>query len=162
MVEPGIKIYSGDFEVSERSGEFTGKVANLNLGYMNKSFMIGITLEKGDYEYDSELTENDYKKFDGGGVGTYIGFIFFDRIRLWTNYLNSTLEPKSNNDIRYFGQSFTYGLGYRIVDGLLINYQVFSNQFTQIEDDSTGKTQGLESNIRTQGNSLSLSYILVF
>ena len=162
MVEPGIKLYSGEFKVAERTGEFTGKVANLNLGYMDKNFMVGITLEKGDYEYDSEVTEDGYEKFDGGGVGTYIGFIFFDRIRVWTNYLNSTLEPKSNSDIRYFGQNFTYGLGYRVYDGLLINYQFFSNHFTQKEDDTTGKTEGLLSNIKTQGTSLSLSFILVF
>ena len=162
MVEPSINYYSADFEVSDRSGSFTGKVAGLNLGYMNENFMVGITLEKGSYEFDSDLTTEGYENFDGGGIGTFISFIFWDRIRVWTGYLNSTLEPTDNSDFRYFGQHFSYGIGSRIVDGLLFNYKMFSNQFTQEENDTTGKTTGLDSNIKTNGSSFSLSYILVF
>ncbi len=161
MIEPSYHYVTGSYSVADRSGDFTGKVGGLNLGYMGEFFMAGLALEKGDYEYDSTITESGYTQFTGGGVGTYIAFHFYDRIRLWTGYLNSTLEPKDNDDFRYFGQHISVGLGLRVVDGFLINFTDFRNHFTQIEDDTTGKTTGLTNNIKTSGQSWSISYIIV-
>lgn len=160
MLEPSLNYYQGSFEVADRSGDFHGKVAGLKIGYMGQFFMAGINLEKGQYFYDDDISTNDYEQFDGGGVGTYLAFHFFDRFRLLTSYLNSSLEPVDNNDTRYFGQHFSASLGIRIIDGLMFNFEKFSNQFTQLEDDSTGKTEGLDDNIKTQGENFSLSYII--
>jgi len=160
MLEPSTNIYSGSFSVSNRSGSLTGKTLNLNIGYLGPYFMAGISVEKGTFEYDSDVTTDKYTTFDGGGVGTFIGFHFFDRIKLWSTYLNSSLEPVKNNDTRYFGQHFSAGIGFRIIDGLILSYQNFSNQFTQFESDITGKTEGLDNNIKTSGNIINLSYLL--
>ena len=76
--------------------------------------------------------------------------------------MNSSLEPIDNNSTRFFGQYVSLSLGYRIHNGLMLNYTEFRNQYTQIEDDDTGKTEGLTKNIRESGGNLSLSYILAF
>ena len=162
IVEPGYHYYEGRFKAGNEKGNLTGKVFGLNLGYLGEFAMAGITLEKGQYSYDNNITTNSYSHFDGGGVGTFIGFHFWDNIKLWTGYLNSTLEPTANNNIRYFGQHASFGIGYRVYDGLMLNIQGFRNQFTQIEDDVTGKTSGLDTNIKTEGHSYYLSYILIF
>ena len=162
MVEPGYATYQGRFKGEDGLGSLTGHVGQLNLGYLGEAFMMGIALEQGQFSYDSNVFTQGYKHFDGGGVGTFLGFHFFDRIKLWTTYLNSTLEPTKNKDIRYFGQFISFGLGLRLHDGLLLNLTSFSNHFTQEENDDTGKTNGLATNIKTQGQSLGLSYILAF
>lgn len=162
IVEPSYNIYSGKFKSGDERGKLTGHVYGLNLGYLGEVFMAGITLETGKYSYDKNVTTESTSKFDGGGVGTFLGFHLWDRLKLWTGYLNSTLEPTSNKDIRYFGQHISYGLGIRLFDGLMLNLYEFKNQFTQIEDDTTGKTGGLDPKIKTYGTNLSLSYILIF
>ncbi len=162
MVEPSFNYYNGNFKVNGSQGSFTGEVTGLNLGYMGNIFMAGLALERGNYVYDSDVTTDGYQYFLGGGVGTYIAFHFFDRIRLWTGYLNSVLEPKSNTNVRYFGQHVSIGLGLRVYDGFMLNIQDFRNQYTQQEDDVTGKTTGLPSNIKTQGLVYGLSYIFAF
>jgi hypothetical protein len=162
MLEPAAHHYRGSFSVGDESGNFTGNVANIMAGYLGPYFMAGIQLEKGQYVYDDNLTSDGYEKFDGGGVGSYIGFHFMDRFRILTGYLNTSLEPVDKSQTRYFGQHVSISLGYRIVDGLMVNFTDFRNQFTQFENDDTGKTEGLDSNIKTSGNSLSLSYVLAF
>ncbi|MBT4792034.1 MAG: hypothetical protein HON90_10720 [Halobacteriovoraceae bacterium] len=162
LVEPGYHLYQGSFEAGSESGELTGEVFGLNLAYLAEFFMVGLSLEKGQYTYDKNITANNYAHFSGGGVGTFIGFHFMDNIKIWTGYLNSTLEPTANKSIRYFGQHASFGLGYRVYEGLMFNVQGFRNQFTQMEDDNTGKTSGLDTNIKTQGHSYYFSYILIF
>ena len=105
---------------------------------------------------------NNYKKYNGGGVGSFLGFHFFDSFKIWTGYLNSTLEPTSNRDFRYFGQHVSFGLGLRVYQGLMINAEGFRNQYTQEENDETGKTRGLDDNIKTEGQIYYLSYIFIF
>ncbi|MDH5414594.1 MAG: hypothetical protein OEW87_10690, partial [Flavobacteriaceae bacterium] len=95
-------------------------------------------------------------------IGTYIAFHFWDFFRIWTGYLNSTLEPKGNNNYRFFGQHISIGVGFRLYDGLMLNFQDARNQFTQLEDDITKKTSGLASNIKTEAQSIGLSYVLLF
>ena len=162
LVEPSYNYYQARFSAGEESGSFTGEVYGLNLGYLGDYFMAGVTLEKGIYTYDSNVTSTGDTKFDGGGVGTFLGFHLLDKFKIWTGYLNSTLEPVSKSDKRYFGQHFSYGLGYRIYNGLMINIYEFKNQFTQLEDDSTGKTTGLTPTLKTTGLIYSLSYIFIF
>lgn len=162
LVEPGFNAYSGQFKVAEEAGDFQGNTFGLNLGYLGANFMIGLSFETGKYSYDKNVTDNNTSKFDGGGVGGFVGFYFWDRIKVWTGYLNSTLEPVNNNNERYFGQHVSYGLGYRLLDGLMLNIYEFKNQFTQLESDITGKTGGLENVIKTRGAQVSLSYILLF
>lgn len=162
MVEPYYKFYSGSFQSGENSGDFNGRIFGTNVGYLGEYFMAGLTFERGQYTSDSDLTTNGYEKYDGGGIGTYLGFHFLDLYKLWTGYLNSALEPTANKDIRYFGQHVSFGFGWRIWEGLLINVEGFRNVYTQQEDDITGKTEGLETNMRTEGTSYFLSYFLVF
>lgn len=162
LVEPSYNYYSGEFEAGNESGRLIGHVYGLNLGYLGDYFMIGVTLETGKYDYDKNVSSDNTAKFDGGGVGTFLGFHVWDRWKIWTGYLNSTLEPTNNRSTRYFGQHVSYGLGYRIVDGLMLNLYEFRNQFTQYEDDTTGLTGGLSTKIKTSGTNLSLSYILIF
>lgn len=162
LVEPQYHAYTGTFSAGQEKGDLSGKVMAINLGYLGNHFMIGFSIEKGQYTYDSNLTSDKYTHFNGGGVGSFIGFYFLDHFKIWTGYLNSTLEPTSNNDTRYFGQHVSLGIGYRVYEGLMLNLQGFKNQFTQMESDITGKTTGLDTNIKTDGHSLALSYILVF
>lgn len=162
MIEPRVQSINGQFDVGSIDGKFTGQSMGLNLGYIGDNIMAGISLEKGDYKYDSNLSADSYKDYKGGGVGSYLAFHFWNRYRVITSYLNSTLEPEDNDSLRYFGQYASLGIGYRVWSGLLLNYEFFKNQFTQLEDDSSGKTTGLDSNIKTQGSHLYLSYVLVF
>lgn len=162
LVEPAFKQYAGRFNGNDGRGDLTGQVLALDTGYLGENFMIGLSFEKGQFTYDENLTSSGYTKFNGGGVGSFIGFHLFDRFKVWTGYLNSSLEPTSNNETRYFGQQVSFGLGLRISDGFMANIQSYSNHFTQLEDDTTGKTSGLDKNIITKGEILSLSYILIF
>jgi len=162
MVEPFYKIYSGEFETGNDTGKISASMYGANIGYIGKYFMAGFSVENGSLSSDSTLTSSGSKEFQGGGIGTYMGFHFLDKWKIWTGYLNSALEPNNNNDIRYFGQHVSFGLGYRVWEGLIINIEGFRNQYTQQEDDITGKTQGLDTKIKTNGASYFLSYFLVF
>lgn len=134
----------------------------MNVGYIGDYFLAGLNFELGNFTYSDNITDDGYTHFKGGGVGTYLGFHFYDRIKIWTGYLNSSIEPKSNDDFRYYGQQVSFGIGYRVWDFVLLNYEVFRNYFTQYEDDTTGKTQGLEQNIKTEMQAISLSMFLIF
>jgi hypothetical protein len=162
LFEPSFMQYTGRFDGENGRGNLSGQVFGLNTGYLGENFMIGLTVEKGQYKYDSNITSAGHENFDGGGLGSFIGFHLFDHFKIWTGYLNSSLEPTSNNDTRYFGQQVSFGIGYRVYEGLMLNLHSFSNQFTQFEDDNTGKTTGLSRNIKTEGHVLSASYLLIF
>lgn len=163
MLEPHIDNISGDFSiVSGGEGSMNGTSTGLRAGYLGQYFLAGINFERGHFTYDSNVTSNGNRYFAGGGFGTYLGFHFLDRWRIWTAYLNSALEPVSNSKIRYFGQQASLGVGYRVSGGWMLNYEYLNNTFTQIEDDTTGKTSGLTQNIRVVGYSLSLSFIATF
>ena len=124
--------------------------------------MIGFNFEKGNYSYDSNLTDNGYSHFYGGGVGTFIGFHFYERIRIWSGYLNSVLESNTNSSQRFFGQQVELGLGYRVWENIIINYSYFNNYFTQEENDITGKTGSIDQVIKVSGRNLSISAIFIF
>ena len=162
MVEPFYKSYQGEFKRGTEKGVIDGQVYGLNTGYLGDYFMMGLTFENGQFQSDAELTADGYEKYTGGGIGSYLGFHFLDRYKLWTGYLNSAIQPTNNKDYRLFGQHVTFGLGYRVYQGLIFNVEGFRNQFTQQEDDVTGKTTGLDTNIKTQGTAYFLSYFLVF
>ena len=162
LVEPKALSYSGEFKVGSESGKISGTGYGISLGYFGNHFMAGINIERSEIKTDSGFNTNGYQKFNGGGVGTFIGFYFLDSFKLWTGYLNSVLEPTSNKDYRYFGQHFSIGLGYRFYKGFMINIEGYRNQYTQEENDVTGQTRGLDSNIKTEGSAYSLSYIFAF
>jgi len=162
MVEPFYKVYEGKYQTGADSGKFSGKIYGANVGYLGDYFMAGLSFENGQYTSDNTLTNQGFEKYNGGGIGSYMGFHFLDRWKIWTGYLNSALEPTANRDFRYFGQHVSFGLGYRVWEGLILNVEGFRNQYTQQEDDTTGLTTGLDSNIKTEGTSYFLSYFLVF
>lgn len=161
LMEPQYYHYSSSFESDTNSGSLVGDTLGINIGYLGKYFMAGFKAEKGEYTFGKAPMSDGFTSYSGGGLGTFIGFHFLDRWKVVTGYLNTSFEPKSNDDIRYFGQQASLLIGYRVFSGFFINVMAFRNQFTQLEDDTTGKTQSLESNIKTQGNSLSLSYMFV-
>lgn len=162
LVEPKVISYSGEFKVGQESGKYSGNGYGVSLGYFGNHFMAGINIEKTQIKTGSGFNDKGYQTFNGGGVGTFIGFYFLDSFKLWTGYLNSVLEPTSNNDYRYFGQHFSIGLGYRFYEGFMLNIEGFRNQYTQEENDVTGQTRGLDSNIKTEGTAYSISYIFAF
>jgi hypothetical protein len=124
--------------------------------------MVGLNFEKGHYTYESNLTDNGYTHFSGGGVGTFIGFHFLERFRIWSGYLNSALEANSNKSQRFFGQQVEVGMGYRFWQNFLINYSYFNNYFTQEESDITGKTGSIDDVIRVVGTNITLSAVFIF
>lgn len=162
MLEPRVFTTTATFDAGNNDGNLTGKGYGLKIGYLGEYFMAGINLEKQTVETQSGFSTDNYQKFDGGGIGTFMGFHFWDLLKVWTSYLNTTLEPTSNRDYRYFGQYVSFGIGFRVYQGLLISYEGFRNQYTQEENDETGKTRGLDDNIKTEGSNLILSYILKF
>lgn len=162
LVEPSYRAYSGSFDSKEDKGSFTAQTFALNLGYTGEYFLAGLWLEKGNFSFDDGLTSDNYNNYSGGGVGTFLGFHFFDRWKVWSAYQNSSIEPQDNNDLRYFGQFVSFGVGYRIYGGFIFNVEGFRNQYTQQENDTTGKTSGLDRNIKTQGTSYSISYLMSF
>lgn len=161
-VEPFYRKYSGDFKRNSQKGSISGDSTGMNLGYIGDYFLAGVSMELGNFTYSDHITDQGYTHFRGGGIGTYLGFHFYDRVKLWTGYLNSSIEPKSNDKFRYYGQQVSFGLGVRVWDYILLNYEVFSNYFTQYEDDETGKTGGLDSNIRTNMQAFGISAFLIF
>lgn len=161
-VEPYFKKYWGGFEKGDGKGNISGDSSGMNVGYIGDYFLAGLSFELGNFKYSSNVTDDGHTLFRGGGVGTYLGFHFYDRVKLWTGYLNSSIEPKHDDSYRYYGQQVSFGLGIRVWDFILLNYEVFNNYFTQIEDDETGKTQGLDTNIKTQKQAIGLSAFFIF
>lgn len=160
LLEPSFKVTNGRYYTSNNKGSLTGETINLNTGYIGEYIFAGFSIEKGHYKY-SEKIENA-TSFNGGGIGTFLGFHFLNRFKIWTNYLNSSLEPTNQTSRRYFGQFVSFGIGYRLFGNVVLNIESFKNQFTQIEDDKTGKTSGLSENIKTVGQSVSLSFLFVY
>jgi hypothetical protein len=139
-----------------------GEVLGLRLAYTNKFFMMGLNFEKGHYTYDREVSTLGHSYFNGGGVGTFLGFHFLDRIRIWTGYLNSTLESTNENNQRFFGQQVEFGVGLRVYKSIFLNLNHFNNFFTQEENDVDGKTGSIDEVIKVTGNSLSISTMFIF
>lgn len=162
LVEPQYRIYTGDYKGNGSKGDLKGEGAILNLGYIGDYFMAGISAEKGYLSFDGDITGNGASNFTYGGFGTFLGFHFFNRFKLYTGYMNTSIEPSNDGSYRYFGQQINFGLGYRIWDFVILNYEYMTNVYTQIEDDNTGKTSGLSSNIRSNKQSLGLSFIFIF
>ena len=162
LVEPHLSSITAKFTRGDKEGDVSGEVSGLRLGYSDTNFMIGLNFEKGHYTYDSNLTDNAYSHFSGGGVGTFIGFHFFERVRIWSGYLNSALESNTNSSQRFFGQQVEIGVGYRVWQNILINYSYFNNYFTQEESDITGKTGSIDEVIRVVGSNISVSAIFIF
>lgn len=152
---------SGDLSFSGTERSFISNGQGLKVGYMGHNILAGIIVDQNRTQFNESLPGQSGKIFSGGGIGTFLGFHFWDRLRIETTYLNSALEPNSNDNFRYFGQYFSYGLGFRLWKGLMLNMSQFNNQYTQSENDETGLTQGLNTNIKTSGRSLSFSYIFV-
>ena len=154
------------FLVIPISGTNTGTITQLSsgvyIGYIGEHFLIGINAEKGQLETDENFESNQNEHFATFGVGTFIGFHFLDSIKIWTGYLNTELEPTSTKDYRYYGQHVSYGIGYRVYKGILVNLESYTNYYTQIESDSTGQTNGLSQDIKTTATSLSLSMAFIF
>lgn len=128
---------------------------------MGNYILAGLNLDQNRTYFNQDFPSQSGKIYSGGGIGTFLGFHFWDRLRIETTYLNSALEANSNDKFRYFGQYFAYGIGFRPWKGFMLNYSKFNNQYTQSENDETGLTLGLPDNIKTSGESLSLSYIFV-
>lgn len=76
LVEPYYKFYNGDYETGGENGE---------------------------YNAGSTISDSGSNRFKGGGIGSFSGFHFLDRWKIWTGNLNSALEPTKNRDLRYFG-----------------------------------------------------------
>lgn len=163
MVEPHWDKLQGTISnYQAEKVEFTGDMNGLNLGYLGRNIMAGMILQLGRMSFKKDPTGDGEKYFKAGGIGTYLGFHFRGVIKLWSEYQNTNLEPTHADDRRYFGQQVAFGLGYRIYDGILINYKYFNNYYTQKEEDETGKTSSLERNMRTYGQSFGLSFVLVW
>ena len=140
--------------------EAVNLVKAINLNCVD-SILVGLDKISSKTYFNEGFSSQTGKIYSGGGIGTFLGFHFWDRLRVETTYLNSALEANSNDEFRYFGQYFSYGLGLRLWKGFMLNYSKFNNQYTQSENDETGLTLGLSNNIKTEGESISLSYILV-
>lgn len=162
LFEPQWRVYSGDYKGGGTNGSLRGETSNLHLGYIGESFMAGLSFERGWLNIEDDITGTGANTFKYGGVGTFMGFHFLNRIKIYTGYTNTSLEPRNNGDFRYFGQQVNFGLGYRFWDIFILNYEYMNNFYTQIEDDTTGKTSSLDSNIRSDKHSYGISMILIF
>jgi len=162
LVEPHFSKSEGTYSNGSETGNITQLSSGIYIGYIGEHFLVGINAEKGQLETDSSFETNGNEHFSTFGVGTFIGFHFFDALKIWTGYLNTELEPTSTEDYRYYGQLVSYGIGYRVWKGVLISIESYTNFYTQIETDSTGKTTGLGTNIKTTGTSLSISTAFIF
>lgn len=164
MVEPHWEYLQGKVSTADLDTKknFSGEMQGINLGFLGDYFMAGLVLQFGRLSFDEDPEGAGNKYYKAGGVGTFLGFHFLDHWKLWTEYQNTNIEPKGDADHRFFGQQAGFGLGYRIVNGVLIYYKYYNNYFTQIEMDDSGKTSSLSSNIRTTGTALGLSFIFVF
>jgi hypothetical protein len=159
LLEPRLILDQGSLEVASESTSYTSQGTGIDIGYMGDYFLAGITIERNTARFEDPFLGNSFNNYSQGGIGTFMGFHFYDRFRLQTTYINTSLEPSSNRSIRYFGQYFAFSLGLRIYDGLMLNVNSYNNVYTQLEDDNTGLTTGLTNNIKTRGNALYFSYI---
>ena len=155
------QFIEGELKFSQTERTFQSQGQGLKIGYMGKYILAGIIIDKNQTKFNNSFGTQSSTSYSSGGIGTFLGFHFWDRLRIETTYLNSALEPNSNSSFRYFGQYFSYGLGFRIWKGLMINANQFTNHYTQSEDDDIGTTNGLSQNIKTSGQNISLSYIFV-
>lgn len=162
MVEPQAKHIRGEYKGSGVSSKMSGTSTSLKLGYIGKYFMAGLLLDFGALKFDEGVDTIDKRYFKGGGVGSYLGFHFADRYKLWTSYQNSSLEAVSDDSQRLFGQQIEFGIGYRFWNKLFINYLYSTNVYTQREDDDTGKTRGLDSNTTVTSGALGVSALFIF
>jgi hypothetical protein len=162
LLEPQWRVYSGDYKGGGTNGSLRGESSNLHVGYIGESFMAGLSFERGWLNFEEDITGTGASTFKYGGVGTFLGFHFLNRFKIYTGYTNTSLEPRNNDSFRYFGQQVNFGLGYRFWDILILNYEYMNNFYTQIEDDETGKTSSLDSNIRSDKHSYGISMILIF
>lgn len=162
MIEPEAKYIQGEYKGSNSSAQMSGTSSTLKLGYIGKYFMAGLLLDYGALKFNDGVNDLTNKFYKGGGVGSYLGFHFGNYFKIWTSYLNSSLEPVSDDSQRLFGQQVDFGLGYRIWSKIFLNYSYSTNVYTQLEDDSTGKTTGLDSNTRVNFSSLGLSAVFIF
>jgi hypothetical protein len=140
----------------------SGTSTSLKLGYIGKYFMAGLLLDYGSLTFDDGVDAQNNKYYKGGGVGSYLGFHFGSSFKIWTSYLNSSLEAVSDDSRRLFGQRVDFGLGYRIWEKVFLNYAYTTNVYTQLEDDETGKTTGLNSNTTVKYGAVSLSALFIF
>ena len=162
LVEPQYRVYQGDYKGDGIKGSLKGEGSSINLGYIGKHFMAGVSAEKGWLNFNKSLVDAGPTNFTYGGFGTFLGFHFFNRIKIYTGYMNTSIEPSNDSSFRYFGQEAYFGIGYRLWDFVLLNYDYMSNVYTQLEDDNTGKTSGLDSNFKTTKQSIGLSCIFIF
>ena len=163
MLEPYAESVNGTIRsISNEKINFSGPNFGINIGYIGTNILVGMVTTLGEMSFASDPTGDGQKRFKSGGIGTYLGFHFKGTYKLWTEYQNTNIEPIGAESRRYFGQQVSFGLGYRIYKALLINYKYFNNFLTQVEDDSTGKTSSLNSNLRSSGHMIGLSLILVW
>ena len=162
LVEPMAKSITATIETNGRLGNMRVQLGGVKLGYLNEYFIAGIEIQKGLARMEKSPFALDYKEYNAGGIGTFLGFHFYDRYKIWTGYLNTNYEPVKYNSIRYFGQQISFGIGIRIYSGFLLSYEVFNNYFTQKENDNTGITETIGKTIRARGSSANLSYMMVF
>ncbi|MAZ49632.1 MAG: hypothetical protein CME65_13815 [Halobacteriovoraceae bacterium] len=161
LLEFKSKHENGSLHLLGTKQSFNSFGQGLKIGYMGNYILTGLSFDQNRTYFNEGFSSQTGKIYSGGGIGTFLGFHFWDRLRVETTYLNSALEANSNDEFRYFGQYFSYGLGLRLWKGFMLNYSKFNNQYTQSENDETGLTLGLSNNIKTEGESISLSYILV-
>ena len=162
MIEPQYRVYSGDYKGNGRSGDLHGEGNAIHIGYIGEFFMAGVSAEKGWMHIDGNIMGNGSENFVYGGLGTYMGFHFMNRLKIYTGYVNTTLEPTNVSTYRFFGQQVNFGIGWRIVDFIILHYEYMNNFHTQEENDITGKTDGLSSNIRSNKQAYGISFIFVF
>ena len=162
MIEPQFRVYSGDYKGNDRKGDLHGEGNAIHLGYIGDFFMAGISAEKGWLHMDGNIMGNNAQNFVYGGLGTYMGFHFMNRLKIYTGYVNTTLEPTNISTYRFFGPQINFGLGWRIFDFIILNYEYMNNVYTQEENDETGKTDGLPSNIRSTKQAYGISFLFVF
>jgi hypothetical protein len=155
-IEPHYSWQSGTFDDATNKGSFSADVYGIKIGYIENHFYAGLSFDIGEYSFDRNFSTYNTELYKGGGIGTYLGF-YWGSIKVWTNYINSTLEPQNMKSQRFFGEQLNFGFGFKLSGSFYLNYEIFSNQFTQLENDVTGKTNGLANNIKTNGESLSLS-----
>ena len=162
LTEIMLKHYDSKIKDENGTNRFSGDAQALNLGYLNEWFTMGVALEMGNFKFKVPAFPVASQYFTGGGIGTFLGFHFFNRIKIQSTYLNKQYKSKNNEDFSYFGQSVAATLGIRIVSGLMFNIEYFNNYFTQVENHATGATESLDPIVRTYGTNFGLSYIFIF
>ena len=161
MVEPHYNIFRGKIDDNKNENFFEGHTFGARIGYIGENLLMGVNVVSGNFNFQNEFYETKEDQFKGGGIGSFLGF-HTQHIKIWVGYLNSTLEARQNAQGRYFGQYVSYGIGVNLFSNLYLNNEYFQNYYTSYEDDETGKTEGLDKNIKTIGNYFSLSILSYF